>query len=91
MPIETKRVRIWPEIYYIYKDIADKYEFYLSNLISAILLEAALNPGIIVAALTRHFDIDQEEALRISVDLQNMIVSLMQTFYETMKEAEARA
>jgi len=82
----TINVRIWREVHAIYKDIADKYGFYLSNLMSAILLEAAINPSVIVSALVKHFDVDSLEAQDIAIELHNKTVTLLNMLAKAAEE-----
>lgn len=78
----TKLVRIWPEVHAIYKDIADRYGFYLSNLLSAILLEAGANTSVVFHSLVKHFDVSLEEAEDIATELHNAVVRFYNLLFQ---------
>ena len=88
MPESTKLVRIWPEVHSIYKDIADRYGFFLSNLLSAVLLEAGANTSVIFHSLVKHFDVTLEEAEDIALELHNAVVRFYNVLLEQGEEQE---
>ena len=81
----SRIIRVWKEIHLIIKEIADKEGFVMTDLASALLFEALSNPGIVFSALMKFFDIDFEDAFRISYTVQNEVDRIMESI---VKEGE---
>ena len=91
MSLPTATVRIWKGLHEILRDLSDEYGYVMSDLASAILLEALQNEAIVFSALVEWFDVDIEEAretARKVSQLVRTIVRIEEEAEEDVEEAE---
>lgn len=83
-------VRVWEEVWAVYREVAKKHELKISDLVSIVLLYAPVfSPLSVVVGLEDNYDITRDEALEIAFDLKNAIENLVRIIIET-EEAEKK-
>ena len=74
-------IRIWREVHSIYKDVAEEEGLVMSDLISTILLEAAISDTpLIVYTLMEWFDIRYEKAVETADKLKEKAIAFLKAF-----------
>ncbi len=80
-------VRIWEEVYQIYKTVAQRHGIVLTDLVSAILLEAAYhNKPLVLSTLLAWFNIELDEAIEISTELESLGRTIVDNLLATLEE-----
>jgi len=85
----SKLTKIWDEAHLIARDIAEANGFLMSDIISSIFLEALQNPSIVFAALTKFFEIEEKEALKLSYAISEDTKVLLKQWVWMKEEKEA--
>jgi len=85
-------VRVWEEVWTVYREVAKKHGLKISDLVSIVLLYAPVfSPLSVVVGLEDNYDITREEALAIAFDLKGTIenlVSVLANFIDSLAKAE---
>lgn len=84
MPKGNPSVRVWEEVWMVYRDVAKKHGLKISDLVSIVLLYTPVfSPLSVVVGLEDNYDITRGEALEIAFDLKNAMESLVRVIVET--------
>lgn len=84
-------VRIWEEVYQIYKTVAQRYGIVLTDLVSAILLEVAYhNKPLVLSTLLAWFNIELDEAIEISTELESLGRTIVDNFLSEEEKEEQK-
>jgi len=86
----TLNVRVWKEVYDIYKEISDRYNIILSNLVSVALLRAAIEQIILTEVLHIWFDIDFNEARKIAEEVHKKALVITNNITIKAKEVKRK-
>jgi hypothetical protein len=83
-------VRIWEEVHYSYKVVAEKHGLLLSDLASLVLIYGPLLcPLAVVEALQEAYGVSRKEAMKIAEDLMETLTAIIKMAESA--EAEERA
>lgn len=72
-------VRMWDEVHYVYKQVADKHQLTLSHLVNILLLVLPVEcPGCVAYALQEGFEMKSQRAREIMADLREKVLEIIQ-------------
>ena len=84
----TTHTRVWVDVYDVFRNVALKYGFMVSDLVSLVLFEAALNPAIVFTAILRGFNVDVDVAGQAAEEIHNRALKLLQILCEAEEGLE---
>ena len=71
-------IRVWRDIYSVYREVAEAKKFAISDLVSIVLIYAAVfSPLSVAVGLWSNYDMDLDEALNIAFELQEKILEVL--------------
>jgi len=80
-------VRVWEDVWAIYRGIAKKHGLKISDLVSIVLMYAPVfSPLSVVVGLEDNYDISRQEALEIAFDLKDLIESVVRAAEEAREK-----
>ncbi len=84
-------VRVWEEVWAVYREVAKKHGLKISDLVSIVLLYAPVfSPLSVVVGLEDNYDITREEALDIAFDLKETIENLVRLIAKAEEESKEK-
>jgi len=70
-------IRVWRDVYSVYREVAEAKKFAISDLVSIVLIYAAVfSPLSVAVGLWSNYDMDLDEALNIAFELQEKILEV---------------
>jgi hypothetical protein len=83
-------VRVWEEVWAVYREVAKKHGLKLSDLVSIVLLYAPIfSPAALILGLEDNYeDVDRSEAIDIVADLKNGLENMVSIAIEAQEASE---
>jgi len=84
------KVRVWEEVYQVYREVAKEYGIALADLVSIVLMYTpVLAPYVIAIGIEDNFDVDRETAMEIAGELESRMKESIRRYYGEEGEANA--
>jgi len=77
----TVPIRVWKDLYDVYKEVSDKAKIILSDFISLILLYAGVKEWLLISyVLQKEFDLKYEEAYEYATFIRDNLRKVMKEY-----------